>query len=104
MSDESKPERTGKDPAETAGLRISGPIRGVPPAKSTASYSEYSSGGGPGHPSSLPAIPEWAEDRTGTGEMTGGIIVGELARWLAQAYRRLRGRQKPAEASPSLVA
>jgi hypothetical protein len=95
MSDESKPEPTGKDPAETAGLRISGPIRGVPPAKSTAGYSENSSGGGPGQPSSLPAIPEWAEDRTGTGEMTGGIIGGELASRLAEDHRRRQGRQKP---------
>jgi hypothetical protein len=95
MSDESKPEPTAQDPAETASLGISGSIRGVPPAKFTARYAENSSGGGPGHPPNLPAIPEWAEDLTGTGEMTGGIIVGELASRLAQAHRRRRGRQKP---------
>jgi hypothetical protein len=43
----------------------------------------------------LPVIPEDVEDITGTGRLTGGIIVGDLAGRIADDHRRRRGRRKP---------
>jgi hypothetical protein len=41
-----------------------------------------------------PDRPSWIEEGD-YGEITGGILVGELASRLAEDHRRRRGRQKP---------
>jgi hypothetical protein len=75
MSDESKPERTGKDPAETADPGgIPGQARG-----GMATWHD---------------MPDWMTEGD-YNEIGGGIIGGEVAGRIAKAGRRRQGRQEP---------